>query len=115
MNLVSIKELSEFLKVKPSTLYSWVHNGTIPFIKLNGLLRFDMDEITKWIENSKPPKPPASFKKATNLDIDSIVKRAVASLRKGSYDPSTPAFGRRGKRETSPESRPRKGGADGTV
>ncbi|MDP2735778.1 MAG: helix-turn-helix domain-containing protein, partial [bacterium] len=44
MNLVTIKELSDFLKVKPSTLYSWVHGGTIPFVKLNGLLRFDMDE-----------------------------------------------------------------------
>ncbi|MBI5561680.1 MAG: helix-turn-helix domain-containing protein [Deltaproteobacteria bacterium] len=57
MNLVSIKELSDFLKVKPSTIYSWVHSGTIPFIKLNGLLRFDIGEITKWVENSKP-KPP---------------------------------------------------------
>ena len=109
MNLITIKELSDFLKVKPSTVYSWVHNGTIPFIKLNGLLRFDMNEITEWVENSKPkpPKPPASFKQTANLDIDSIVKRAVASTRKGSYNPS--------KRETSPESRPRKGGSDGTV
>ncbi|OGQ50783.1 MAG: hypothetical protein A3J24_01545 [Deltaproteobacteria bacterium RIFCSPLOWO2_02_FULL_53_8] len=109
MNLVTIKELSGFLKVKPSTIYSWVHNGTIPFIKLNGLLRFDMDEITKWVEGSKPMPslPPASFKKAANLDINAIVKRAVASTRGRSYDPP--------KRETSPESRPRKGGADGTV
>lgn len=95
MNLVTIKELSEFLKVKSSTLYSWVHSGTIPFIKLNGLLRFDMDEITKWVESSKPvlPNIPRSLKKTHNMDIDSIVKRAVESVRKGSYNPV--------KRETS--------------
>ena len=109
MNLITIKELSDFLKVKPSTLYSWVHSGTIPFIKLNGLLRFDMDEIMEWVKSSKitRQKMDIPLKKATNLDIDSIVKRAVASTRKGSYNPS--------KRETSPESRPRKGGSDGTV
>ncbi len=95
MNLVTIKELSAFLKVKPSTLYSWVHNGTVPFIKLNGLLRFDMDEVIGWVESSKPkpPTPPASFKKAAAPDIDAIVKRAVASARPRSYNP--------GQRETS--------------
>jgi len=95
MNLVTIKELSDFLKVKPSTLYSWVHYGTIPFIKLNGLLRFDMDEVVKWVEGSKavPPKAPKSLKKSSNLDIDSIVKRAVESVRQGRYNPA--------KRETS--------------
>ena len=109
MNLITIKELSDFLKVKPSTLYSWVHGGTIPFIKLNGLLRFDMDAITEWVENSKqkPQKADIPLKKTSNLDIDSIVKRAVASARGRSYNPV--------KRETSPESRPRKGGSDGTV
>lgn len=96
MNLVTIKELSGFLKVKPATLYSWVHNGTIPFIKLNGLLRFDMDEITKWVESSKPVPPniPRTLKKSANLDIDAIVKRAVESTRPRSYN--------RPKRETSP-------------
>ncbi len=103
MNLVTVKELSAFLKVKPSTLYSWVHNGTIPFIKLNGLLRFDMDEVQEWVKGSKAVSPniPKSLKKSANPDIDAIVKRAVASVRKGRYDPPMPASGRQGKRETS--------------
>lgn len=95
MNLVTIKELSEFLKVKPSTLYSWVHNGTIPFIKLNGLLRFDMDEVQEWVKGSKVASPnvPKSFKKSSNLDINAIVKRAVESVRPRRYNS--------GQRETS--------------
>jgi len=109
MNFVTVKELSEFLKVKQSTLYSWVHSGTVPYYKLNGLLRFDMDDVMEWVKSSKasPPKADIPVKKTSNLDIDSIVKRAVESTRKGSYNPP--------KRETSPESRPRKGGSDGTV
>ncbi|HEY4707572.1 MAG TPA: helix-turn-helix domain-containing protein [Thermodesulfobacteriota bacterium] len=89
MNLVTIKELSEFIKVKPSTIYSWVHNGTIPFIKLNGLLRFDMDEVQEWVKKSSkavPPNIPKSLKKSSNLDIDSIVKRAVESVRPRRYN-----------------------------
>lgn len=95
MNLVTIKDLSEFLKVKPSTLYSWAHSGTIPFIKLNGLPRFDMDEVQEWIKGSKvaSPKAPKSFKKSSNLNVDAIVKRAVESARQGRYNT--------GKRETS--------------
>ena len=53
MALVTIKDLSAYLTVKESTLYSWVHNGTIPFHKLNGLIRFDLEEIKSWVEASK--------------------------------------------------------------
>ena len=45
MALVTIKDVSAYLTVKESTLYSWVHNGSIPFHRLNGLIRFDMEEI----------------------------------------------------------------------
>ena len=95
MNLITIENLSELLKVKKSTLYSWVHNGTIPFYKLNGLLRFDMAEIEDWVISSKP-MPCNSIKALTrpqNEDINSIVKRAVEGIKGKRYNPS--------KRETS--------------
>jgi len=53
MNLLTIKELSQLLNVKQSKLYLWVYNGSIPSYKLNGLVRFDMEEIEKWIKDSK--------------------------------------------------------------
>lgn len=53
MRMVSIKIVAEFLMVKQSTLYSWVHKGSITFHKLNGLVRFDMDEIEAWVRSSK--------------------------------------------------------------
>jgi predicted site-specific integrase-resolvase len=53
MEITTTKQLSEFLKVKPKTLYQWAELGQIPCIKLNGALRFDMDEIRRWIDICK--------------------------------------------------------------
>lgn len=109
MKLATIKEVSEFLNVKKTTLYSWVHSGSIPFYKLNGLVRFNMDEITEWVKSSRPipPKVNISLKRTDNLDVDSIVKRAVESVRGKSYNPS--------KRETSLSQGLGKEDQDGTL
>ena len=95
MKLISIKELSQFLNVKESTLYAWVHNGTIPFYKLNGLIRFDLEEIKEWVRNSKPSSNNVTFspRKSKGLDVDKIVKKAVEDVTNKRYNPS--------KRETS--------------
>lgn len=53
VKLLSIKEVSEILNVKPATLYQWAELGQIPCIKLNGALRFDIDEIMKWVKSCK--------------------------------------------------------------
>lgn len=95
MKLVTIKEISAFLKVKESTIYSWVHTDAIPFYKLNGLLRFDMSEIEEWVRNSKPSpsKPNMDFKRTQSEDITGLVKRAIEEVKRKEYNPS--------KRETS--------------
>lgn len=95
MKLVSVKDLSQFLNVKESTLYAWVHNGTIPSYKLNGLLRFDMDEIREWVKNSRliPCNVKISPKKSNRSDVDSIIKKAIDDVTGKSYNPT--------KRETS--------------
>ena len=53
MKLITIKEVSEFLNVKPSTLYQWAELGQIPCIKLNGALRFDFEDVLNWIKSCK--------------------------------------------------------------
>lgn len=53
MKLITIKEVSDMINVKPSTLYQWAEIGQIPCIKLNGALRFDMDDIKKWVDSCK--------------------------------------------------------------
>ncbi len=89
MRLVTIKQVAEFLMVKQSTLYSWVHNGSIPFHKLNGLIRFDMDEIESWVKKAAPVQPGLirSVKILANKDVDTIVKKAIDSVKGKEYNP----------------------------
>jgi excisionase family DNA binding protein len=88
MALVTIKDIAKYLSVKEPTLYSWVHSGLIPFHKLNGLIRFDMDEIESWVKSSKKMSncPSMILKKAMNQDVDKIVKKAIDSARSNGYN-----------------------------
>ncbi len=51
--LLTVKELSDILKVKEKTLYQWVNFGQIPHVRLNKCVRFDLDDITAWIDSCK--------------------------------------------------------------
>lgn len=53
MKIVGVKERSQILSVKPSTLYQWAELGQMPCIKLNGALRFDIDDVHSWINSCK--------------------------------------------------------------
>jgi excisionase family DNA binding protein len=48
--LLSPEDVCELLAVEKSTLYSWTSRELIPFIKVNGLLRFRESEILKWLK-----------------------------------------------------------------
>jgi excisionase family DNA binding protein len=51
--LIDIRELSKLLGISEKTLYAWVHQRKIPFIKIGGLLKFDSHDIQKWIQKKK--------------------------------------------------------------
>ena len=48
--LLSVTELAKYLGVKKSTIYSWVHQKRIPFIKICRLVKFDICSINAWIK-----------------------------------------------------------------
>ena len=54
-----IRQLADYLNVKPATLYAWAAHGKIPSLKLHGLLRFRQDEIDKWLESCRVLSRPA--------------------------------------------------------
>lgn len=60
MDLITVQELSHILKIKVKTLYQWAELGQIPSLKLNGCLRFDLNEIYQWI-NSCKKEPHSSY------------------------------------------------------
>jgi len=53
LKLIGIKGVAEILNVKPSTLYQWAELGQMPCFKLNGCLRFDIEDIINWIKSCK--------------------------------------------------------------
>ena len=58
MRLLTIKQLSERINFKVKTIYDWVHRERIPYLKIEGSLRFDYDEVLRWLKNKrhKPKK-----------------------------------------------------------
>ena len=92
MNIVTVKEVSALLKVKASTLYSWVGSGSIPHLRLNGVIRFDMDEIKQWILTSRTTKQdplPIPRKQKSKGELDDIVRRTIDTVKGKRYNPST--------------------------
>ena len=51
--LIDAEQLSLILGVKDGTIYDWVRRGKIPHVRLERLIRFDMDEINTWLQERK--------------------------------------------------------------
>lgn len=52
MELISVQQLSEKINFAPRTIYRWVKDRRIPFVKMpSNDIRFDAQKIENWIEN----------------------------------------------------------------
>ena len=62
--LVTIREAARYLSVSVSTLYGWVWQRRIPFVKVGRALRFDLDDLREFVEGNKqrPRKELSSVK-----------------------------------------------------
>ncbi len=49
-DIMTIKEVAAYLKVKENTAYKLAAEGKIPGFKVGGSWRFKRDEIEKWID-----------------------------------------------------------------
>ena len=52
-DIITIKEVAEYLKIKEQTVYALVAKGDIPGFKVGGSWRFDKADIDAWIEKQK--------------------------------------------------------------
>jgi excisionase family DNA binding protein len=48
--MLTAKELEAMLKIDVKTIYSYVHRGLIPYVKIQSNVRFPKQEILSWIE-----------------------------------------------------------------
>ena len=85
---LDIAMLAERLKVKRSTLYAWVEQGSLPHLKLGRLLRFDPDKIDAWLDarrrEFRHQLPPQSRRRNCSDHIDDLIDQAKREL----YTPS---------------------------
>jgi len=52
-NIVTAKELGQYLKLSESTIYKLAASGEIPGFKIGDSWRFDMDEVVRLIRKAK--------------------------------------------------------------
>ena len=95
--LLTIRDLSSQLQIKPSTLYAWAAQGKIPSRKIHGVLRFDPKEIQQWLVSfGKTPIPsPSSLLACTsgNLDVDRLIARAKRDVYTPGHGETRPRSG----------------------
>lgn len=49
--LIDVNELAEYLKITVETLYNWISQKKIPYVKVGSrLVRFDLEKIDEWLE-----------------------------------------------------------------
>ena len=56
IDVIGIEEAAKYLGVSVKTLYSWVHQRKIPFVKVGRLVKFIVTELDKWILNNAVKK-----------------------------------------------------------
>lgn len=80
--LLTVKDLSEWLNVKPSTLYFWAAHGKIPCRKIYGVLRFDPDAITAWLRSfdSVPRETLPPLIRHSNRGVDQLIEAAKRAV-----------------------------------
>jgi excisionase family DNA binding protein len=95
--LLTIRDLSEQLQIKPATLYAWAASGKIPCLKIHGVLRFDSKAVQDWLTNFavRRDPPPLQFGLQEQGDsVDELIaraKRAVYTSRRGNQTNSEPS------------------------
>jgi len=81
LHMLTVKELSAWLNIKPSTLYLWVSQNKIPYRRIQGLVRFEPEAIHSWLNSfsSTPSNMPLRVPRQTAEDVDHLIAVAKAA------------------------------------
>lgn len=92
---LTIGELSEYLNLKRSNLYSMVESGELPHYRIGRLIRFRRDDIDQWMEDHRKEvidtkKRAKGILKAVkpSIDIDRLVKKSIEETKGLKYIPN---------------------------
>ncbi len=51
--LLTVPDVAAMLNISPKTIYMWCDLRIIPFLRINGSIRFDLAEIQQWLLTCK--------------------------------------------------------------
>lgn len=51
--LLNIDELTDYTGLSKNTLYTWVCQRRIPFLKIGRLVKFDLSDVDLWLDGLK--------------------------------------------------------------
>jgi excisionase family DNA binding protein len=76
--LLTVKDLSAWLNMKPSTLYLWAAQGKIPCRKIHGLIRFEREQVLVWLQSfeRKALGYMPSVPRTQHNDVDELIEAA---------------------------------------
>ena len=77
--LFTIKDVSTWLNIKPTTLYLWAAQGKIPCRRIHGLLRFEREAVTAWLRSfeAQPSVSVPILARQPALDLDRLIEAAT--------------------------------------
>ena len=80
--MLTAKELSAWLKIKESTLYLWVSQNKIPCHRIHGLLRFESEDILRWLKTfeSSPGSRLPALKHDDTRDLNHLIEAAKSEV-----------------------------------
>ena len=99
MALLTVKDVSTWLQVKPATVYGWVAEGKMPALRLGGLIRFRREDIHTWLAGCQiePPNPLRPVDRGSQSDdVDLLIAKVKAEVYNSSGKPSQDRATRKG-------------------
>lgn len=70
LKLITVKELSDIIRIKKSSIYSLVYKRQIPFVKIGSKTLFKLNDVEKFIEQNTHDSIDVQLKKIyTNRKI----------------------------------------------
>ncbi len=90
---LTVGEASQYLVIKPSSLYSMVESKEIPHYRFGRLIKFKKSEIDEWIQKHRVECPNIEKEASrifgtvhrSSMDIDAVVRKGIADARKTRY------------------------------
>ncbi|GFO81566.1 MAG: hypothetical protein A49_11930 [Methyloceanibacter sp.] len=52
-SILTVPEVADWLRVRPSTIYTWAASGKLPCLRIGGRIRFLLADVLRWLEARK--------------------------------------------------------------